>query len=234
MLIVSDYKDYYDTVQNMGVDKSCVYNRDTVTYDVTSQWGSNELKAKELSIKLPFTLPMYQTFGDIEYHFFLVGFCGSVYYGYTWVDPETKEKHLSYDVQGLYDKFHSKKKKYYYWGWREFNIETIKKAEEQKIDDFFIKLKEETGKPIPIFVLENTESLRSRKIELTLNPILKNYNFVTRKDVYTAYQDIYSYISGVLGISEKPIVEISEKNKIESKGFDKWSFRNPDPPKRKQ
>jgi len=33
---------------------------------------------------------------------------------------------------------------------------------------------------------------------------------------------------------EKEIVEISDKDKLLQHGFDKWSFRNPDPPKRKK
>ena len=34
------------------------------------------------------------------------------------------------------------------------------------------------------------------------------------------------FISGVLGVGERPIVKISDKNKIIEHGFDyKWSFR---------
>ena len=48
-----------------------------------------------------------------------------------------------------------------------------------------------------------------------------------------AFQEIEMYISGVLGINNKPTVEISDKNKIVGRGFDlKYSFRK-DPEKKK-
>lgn len=233
MLIVSDYKDYYDTVQNMGVDKSCVYNRDIVEYELNYDWGGKESNSNK--VKLPFTLPYHQTINKVDYFFFIVGFCGSVYYGYSWVDPTTNKKLVSYDLEALYDMI-PKKSRYYYFAWRDFKPENLRKIESQKYDDLFIKLKETHNKPIPLFILENngTAYRYSSKTKITLNARLKDYDFVTKKDVYTAYQDIYSYISGVLGVSEKPIIEVSEKNKIQSKGFNEWSFRNPNPPKRKQ
>jgi hypothetical protein len=41
-----------------------------------------------------------------------------------------------------------------------------------------------------------------------------------------AFQEIQMFISGVLGIDENPTVEVSDKDKIISRGFDyKWSFR---------
>lgn len=235
MLIVSDYKDYYDTVQNMGVDKSCVYNRDIITYELDYDWRKKELSTNKIK-NIPFTLPYPVTIGKIDYNFFIVGFCGNVYYGYTWIDPSTNEKKVSYDLESLYDMIPKKEKRYFYFSWRDFSPETLRKVEAQKYDDFFIELKKMHNQPIPIFVIENNGSgyRYSSKTKIVLNAKLKDYDFVTKRDVYTSFQDIYSYISGVLGISEKPTIEVSEKNKIQSKGFNEWSFRNPNPPKRKQ
>jgi hypothetical protein len=43
------------------------------------------------------------------------------------------------------------------------------------------------------------------------------------------------FISGVLGTGSPKTLEISDSEKIKQYGYDsKWSFRNPDPPKRKQ
>ncbi len=232
MLILSNFKDYYDTVQSMGIDKSCVYDRTIIEYDLSTDWRNKIIKS-DIIKSVPFTLPASQTIDRVEHIFFMVGFCGNVYYGYTWVDPITNEKQISYDLEVLYSKI-PKKKRYYWNSWRDFNVTDLRKSEEQKFDDFFIKLKDLHSKPIPVFVLMNEAGKYSSKTKLILNAKLKDYDFVRRKDVYSTYQDIYSYISGVLGVAEKITVNTSEKDKIQSKGFDKWSFRNPDPPKRKQ
>ena len=61
---------------------------------------------------------------------------------------------------------------------------------------------------------------------LILNPCLKEYKFQQVKDPYSAFQDIFMYISGVLGVESKKIVEISDKDKAEAKGHGgKYSFR---------
>ena len=71
------------------------------------------------------------------------------------------------------------------------------------------------------------------KEKLLINPCLSEFEFYRVVDSASAFQSIQSFISGVMGIEEKPMIEIKEKDKIVSKGFNKWSFRNPDPPKRK-
>ena len=45
------------------------------------------------------------------------------------------------------------------------------------------------------------------------------------KNSYSAFQDIYMYISGVLGNTEKNMVQISDKDMLYKRGFNKWSFK---------
>lgn len=55
---------------------------------------------------------------------------------------------------------------------------------------------------------------------------LKEFGFHKVKDAFTAYQEIDSYLSGVLGVEFKPPVEISDVHRLEGHGFDKkTSFR---------
>ena len=66
-----------------------------------------------------------------------------------------------------------------------------------------------------------------RKVTVQTNPLLKAIGFQKVKDAFTAYQEIDSYLSGVLGADVHPTVEISDVHRLEGHGFDKrTSFRN--------
>ena len=67
-----------------------------------------------------------------------------------------------------------------------------------------------------------------RQSELILNPELRKYDFVTVKDPPAAFQEIYMYISGVLGVPARSMVEISDREKARKHGHDgKYSFKKP-------
>ena len=73
----------------------------------------------------------------------------------------------------------------------------------------------------PIFVYDTYR----RDDAFIINPILKDYEFYKVVDAFTAFTELQMFISGVLGVGEKEIVEIEDKYKIGQHGFDKWSFR---------
>lgn len=228
MLIVSKYKDYYDTVQSLGVDKTCVYNRTEVDIELDYDFFKSLRTGKKVG-KLPFMVPTYEIIDNVYYYFFVIGFCGKIYYGYEWTDPKTYATMVSYDLDSLDERL--KRKKSFRWSmrWAEFNLSDVRKEEGKRFDDFFIQ------HGAPIFIVRNKRVTHRHSDILTLNPKLKDFGFVKIKDVYTAYQEVYSYLSGVLGTKEKETVEVSERDKLLGKGFDpKWSFRNPEPPKRKR
>lgn len=76
-------------------------------------------------------------------------------------------------------------------------------------------------------------SLLLFKNDVIINPILSEYNFYKVKTAWEAYQEIDSYICGVLSFPQNAMVEIEDKYRIEQHGFDKWSFRKL-PTKRKR
>jgi hypothetical protein len=86
-------------------------------------------------------------------------------------------------------------------------------------------------KKVPVFIYGDYlagkyENGKSR--QLILNPKLSDWGFQSVKDPVTAFQDIYMYISGVLGVSAPETVEISDKEMAKKKGHDgEWSFRKP-------
>ena len=63
--------------------------------------------------------------------------------------------------------------------------------------------------------------------KFTVNPNLTAFRFFKYKDAFTTFQEIQSYLSGVLGSPEKELIEVSDRSKIIKSGFDlKTSFRN--------
>lgn len=57
------------------------------------------------------------------------------------------------------------------------------------------------------------------------NPILKHYQFQKNIDANTAYQEISMFFCGVLGNIEKEMVNISDKDMRDAKGFNNMSFK---------
>jgi len=62
-------------------------------------------------------------------------------------------------------------------------------------------------------------------IQLTINPMLKNYNFASLVDPYTAYQEISMYLGNQLAVKMNPNIKRTDNDIRDSKGFDGWSFR---------
>jgi hypothetical protein len=75
----------------------------------------------------------------------------------------------------------------------------------------------------PVFMIK----LDNNTCKVTIDPCLKEIEFHKVKDPFTAFQDIQSFISGVLGNIEKEIITVGNDVKIHKAGFDKWSFRKP-------
>jgi len=228
MLIVSNFHDYYDGVSSLGVDKTCVYNRKTEKVDDTPKEHVFTFRDKR-------ELPIDKTWrlNAVPYHRpFIIGFCGTFYLGYEFErkgDGET-QWYFEYDLNKIYKKIKSfQGKNWYYKDHFENAVQLYRNMSSLYIHRQF---------NCPVFVLDygTTEEVygENNKPTLILNPCLKKYNFQTNKDAYTTHQEIYQFLSGVLGSKEKEIIEISEKDKIVQYGMcPRWSFRNPSPPRRK-
>jgi hypothetical protein len=232
MLIISDYKDYYDGVANNGIDKSVVYKRKMETIPYADEEIKFFYRDIESSNKKTITVRT-----------FLLGFCGKIYpvahfsYHYSAVFPE--ETSRDEDIT-----FYNHEELITYLKGR--NMWTPKKHRfaariyrekylEKWLISFFIN---DYSSLLPLFQLKKVPVFKIKdklgKTELTLNCPLKDVGFFTQEDSFQCFQKIQTYLSEVL-IEPKPMIEISDKDRLMSKGFDKdWSFRNPDPPKRKQ
>lgn len=207
MKIISKFKDYYDTASSYGIDKEVLYVRTPHKTKLTNkQNGFGRLNS-------------YINGYEVEKR--LIGFCGEIYPllilyptdGYKRVpgaDPV-----LCYTKEEFLEHYTIKKTRNYYFYGVEQPIDVFYYQDYSSYKELFQSLK------APIFMT----TVEGRETYIETNIPLKPLQFYRLKDAPTAFQEIFQFVSGVLTGSDKPMVKISDKDKIAKRGFDKWSFR---------
>lgn len=216
MRIISKFKDYYDSVQGVMYDSDILYFR----------------KKEQLTVDK--SIISFRNFMAGHNYISYIGFCGEVYPVLRFVLSDSQEKSKKYkkftfkgsyyDVCGTaihgieaiakyafdnQDKKHYQHKESYIYGQIKENVNYLK-----KLDLFEVH-------KTPIYLLHSghTDSY------LTIAPELKEYNFQSVFDPYTAYQELVMWI-GNQAVKEYP-PQIKDDIVIrDSKGFDGWSFKN--------
>lgn len=210
MLIVSKTHDYYDVGMNNGVDKTVVYNRSLV-----------EIEGR---------FPQYGKYvSDGEWQGAVLGFCGK-FYPFMFRSFNGKIDTFIWSVEEALKFATQSKRKRWYSSSLSSEIEM-----KQFFDKKYPELEELFHKHrAPIFGFEPAGRIYSWTRNqapyrtLVLNPSLKDIQFYKVKDPITAFQDIYMFMSGVLGAPPKPPEPISDKIMAASKGHDgEYSFRKP-------
>jgi hypothetical protein len=219
MYILSKIHDYYDSAVGEGIDKTIIYQRNPVTIKETPEYG---IKTGWSGLRIYGSGMGRYPESDWE-EWFTVGFCGKVYLG---LMVHRQNSYSFYYGEDCLIPFQNIKDT-----WRNGNLkdtkEYIRQLHGKEFPDFFFKYE------TPIFYYGPTDG--EVKNVCTINDRLKDVQFYKVKDSYTAFQEIQSFISGVLGTNRDPVSVPTDKEKILSHGFDtKWSFRNPLPPLRKQ
>lgn len=207
MKIISRFHDYYDVVQKQGFDPNVKYIRET----------------QKILLKNIRTYRHHSSYNHVEG--FIVGYCGEIILGfkvsnYHHSNPLSKTEKIYFDLVEFKKDMIEQKifkaedfSKPRFWGNGLFNFLN---NDHSQYKELFHKYQ------TPLFLISRSSD---RDSELIINPFLKEYNFQTCKEPYTAYQDIFQYVSGVLNGVENKMVKISDKDKIAKHGFDKWSFR---------
>ena len=233
MLIISNWHEWYDTASIYGIDKTCVYQRKeeilSGNFDFSDNLGGRWPYVEEFVKVKSGIRTTYQVNKRI------VGFCGKLYPVVTVrrFNGTKTEYFAFYSADKIYDFFIKEKVKLEsgngYWSMRDFSIKTesglknfLDVSQFKKMEEYFHKYK------CPVFIYGRFQSEEQTKVCLILNPKLKNYRFAQVKDSQTAFQDIFMYLSGVIGMPEVPMVKISDKEMAKKKGHDgKYSFRKP-------
>jgi len=203
--IISKFKDYYDGVGSLYQDKTPLYLRHT-----------REVKKKGITKHYNSVRVDKQ---DYSYRCEVIGFCGKIYlYTIVTADDIYMDK-VFYDYEELDKILQLGKSQRWnrYWG----KPKSLKKIYESyaKSEDFLSIFKEHN---VPCFATYTKNGER----DLVLNPCLKDYEFFRCIDPHTAYQEIDMYIGNFLLNTEDPDMPVgSDVVVAQSKGFDKFSFR---------
>jgi hypothetical protein len=243
MRIYSDFNDYYDGVQAHGQDPACGYIRKELTTEVNLSVLDIPTRTVQYGIGWSF-------FSELKYY--VLGFCGQLYpfieYGFGGSDDRTK---VYYEPESLIkllskDKWfrsrHSDFNKAWIYKFGDRRHNKFKNSTIESIEAFFnfyTGAKSETfvNLGVPVFKIDAEKFTREmafarygqnktvRILEIVTNPNLKKLDFGKIKDVYSAFQELEMFLSGVLGIQQPELVEIADKDMVVKKGFNDWSFR---------
>lgn len=240
MLIKSKFHDYYDTASAYGIDKECIYVREETILDgkfefddpFSKRWPDHDtLKKRKKGVSYEYVVKT-----------FVVGFCGTLYpliVVMKYHKEEVEEKEVT-----VTEKFHF----YSAEKLMEFYKEQGFKVSEERPGKWTSRYFDATGNEHRINVVFDPNNYKKLLKEfhehrcpyfvygrlgkdgpkLVLNPKLNYYRFGQVKDATTAFQDVFMYLSGVLGAPPKETVTLSDKQKAKKAGHDsKYSFRKP-------
>lgn len=229
MKIISNFTDYYDSIQQYGQDTELKYIR----YKKYPEENFN------LAIKTFSSFEDTKTITHNLYGSFILGFCGNLYVG------EVIQKIK--DSDALYP-FNNGEISYMcnYCSSEEELVEKLTRSDRINLWDrpnTIIFNNIFNNKNIlslfhkystPCFIISGNKIRHgdtyrytpTYKYNLTINPQLKKYQFYKIKDPFTTFQDISMFISGVLPNPGNTMVEISDREMAIKKGFGhKYAFR---------
>lgn len=225
MRIISDYHDYYDSIQRIDEERDVIWLRKE---EKIILWDNYQIDENIFPRIAPFYYSLVKPF---EMSRMYLGFCGKIIpiikFTYEWINKYKElagEKVYYYSTAEIDELINrlpeaDKKRMNKYRGlrsWKEYADEVFNTI--PKVDDYFIKYS------VPSFLLVSSR----KKGKLIKNPCLKDLTFYTQYDTMQAYQELSMFFSGVLGNVNEKIPPISNNDMIQSKGFDlKTSFRKP-------
>jgi len=232
--IISNFHDYYDTISKDGIDNSIIYLRYTKKHNIEPHFTYlyniiiNMLNCSDSTIIKPTIcyIKAPNNFSEpYSYKPIYILFCGIIKIMFAKVKMNYRDFIADYitplqmkDIAKEYDNYLKLKR-------INKRITTIDKYNlYMSIDNKKIDIMNKTNFPIIILIPE---------VQCIINPCLKDFNFHKIMDPYTTFQEIQMYISGVLQTEDKVTPwPVSDKIKSESKGFNKFSFRRQEHPRK--
>lgn len=219
MRIISSYKDYYDGLSQYD-DRP--WKRETSSMVLPVNDLRIDIKRKDFfKIFDSFYLHLFRNNGFYERCFLF--FCGKIYpylkcgnSGKIYWDFESfsqsDEFLISSKKDKIFDLFNAEKK--------------IKKLfSNENVPAKFSNLGIEFKSPIINIKRFYKNIVNNPSIELTFNPNLKELNFQKIMSFQSAFMEIDSYLFNELVYDTQIETQVSDKIKIESHGFNEFSFR---------
>lgn len=217
MIIISSFKDYYDSIAGYGISTDLRYIRETKIV-------KEELKCKKVK---PSDYYYYNSYIDD----IIIGFCGKIYYCYKFYNNGMLI--YTYSLNDIINQYianldfkntsltNSTRKRDKILAneirkWKKRFLEN----EKEKNNYEYVFLKYRT----PIFVYKHDNPKLISYSQLIINDRLNKYEFFKIFEPYAAYQEIFMFLAKMAS-PEKPIPKIDDKTLASAKGFDKFSFR---------
>ena len=239
MMILSPFRDYYDSCASYGVDMTVQYRRDTRQYNLRAETGPDGTLVKEFNYLLSLVkdrLPPLAGRISLVY----VGFCGKIYVGLrpkvvcstgriyrNTVYPGRPAPELIYQTMWDARDVHEEDLDAEFNEYRFFN----NKGDKSIRDWMDEKGLAPVGEWIEPFQRQQAPAFVAYDETLIINPCLQDFKFQRVMGGVDAFQQIEMFISGVLGVSDCPMIELTDKDRIQAHGFDQRSFRR-EPTKR--
>jgi len=257
MRIISNFRDYYDNVQAYGQDQTCVYTR--IPTDLPEKESIRVLshlfpgKSRYAhTFNRGYQIPAIRTSSNLNIESIAIGFCGTIYYGLRievrsyFRDLYKSDTLFIYnkdDVNGVFDRIFGdefglkENTKTIYGRYRQTN-ESLSKTCRKYFDELTVSTFDPMFIDSPIFLICGANDYFIQPVDerdvgyhkVVINPMLSEFEFFRVKDPFTCFMELDMYVSGVLGGKSPVMVEISDKDMIAKKGFNKYSFRK-DPEK---
>lgn len=245
MKIISKFKDYYDSVQQYGRDESILYLRNEEYFQPDK---SGYVKERFHPSDYPQPNQIWvgnrtqQLQGELSTHGFAILFCGKYYRGLkmeiggSWSNNNSIQFCYSTESAMAFLTKHNIPTSY------TFRKEIITPGVNEKSLERYFSEKVEVSKPdmnqihkCPVILsavlgaYRDSYSVRDQSknasVHVVKNPCLRDLEFYRVMDANTAYQELSMFLGGVMASNGPSMVEVSEKTRIEKRGFDKWSFR---------
>jgi len=233
MKIISKFHDYYDTVLAFGDDPNVLYFRKQIELldrrfekyrkDTSTRYSLNDpYNTKALSknmtgivffcgkryrfVKLSYMINSYEsvckTFYDFESidRFILTHYKGQ------------KRSIKRYFTKDKYEKTSDQDKLKIYW-----NDVYYERDNYDNNVNYHQEFKS------PVFMTYTTDKYSEENV--IINPVLKDFEFQKVFDAFSAYQELDMFMSGVMRSPEKEMIQISDEDQRDKKGFDNMSFK---------
>jgi len=248
MRIISKDNDYYDSVQAWGQDQTLVYVRRQEELSMANVANALGLSVADNDERHSFAAMMFNHLGrplpdyfDQPYFLrrsyfnsnlylskYLIGFCG------LWV-PCLK-------MEPVTSPYAEEAKTFFFYPGDEGKLEKIRHYFGEDIADKKLKLyRKFLGMKLnpkedlfhcfksPILVADVSDNgyarIKASDVVAVKDAKLSDYQFYRYRDAYSAFQDLSQFISGVLGVGQPEIIEISDKDMRDAKGFHDMSFK---------
>lgn len=230
MLIISKFHDYYDHVQQAGIDKRVVLHRKQEYVAIPKGLLQRPCELARVATKE--SKSKYDRFREGRvYNLDWLYFCGKAYPCITshFVNEDGGvsdfKKHTIQELESIIPTT----SKYYKKSWdMDMSPKQMVHEAYNSSRDVSTEIFRDLNVPYFSIVSVKDENVRYERYvkQVLLYPNLTNYTSYLNMDAFTTYQEIEMYCSGVLGVGEPETIEVSDISKRDSKGFDKFSFKH--------